>query len=236
MSAAEPPEPPGPPTAERALAACLDSTLLRPEATAEEIDRLCDEAAELGCGAVCVHGRRVARAARRLAGAGPRVAAVVGFPHGASRTEVKVLEARLALEDGALELDLVIALWALADGDDARVREDLAAVVEVAAARGARVKAILECGLWDEARIVRAARAAVDAGAAFVKTSTGFAGTGARVEDVRLLRRSVPDAVGIKAAGGIRTLEDARAMLAAGATRLGTSAARGILEQARGGA
>ena len=203
------------------LAAVFDHTLLRPDAVTGDVDRLCDEARRFGFHAVCVQPCWVARAARALAGSGVAVASVVAFPHGASTTAVKAAEAARAVADGATELDLVANLGWIRAGDDAAVRDEVAAVV--AAAPRALVKVILETTLFSDDRKAAAARAACAGGAAFVKTSTGFGGGGATVEDVALLRRAVGPGPGIKASGGIRTRDQAVALLAAGATRLGAS-------------
>ena len=206
------------------LAALIDHTLLKPEATEADIEHLAEEAVSLRLGAVCVNGQWVDTAARWLDGSAVRVAAVVGFPLGANGKSVKVAETRALLADGAMEIDLVMALgWARAGRWD-RVREEIAAVVEVAGER--LVKVILETAALAPVEIERACREAVAGGAGMVKTSTGFhpAG-GATVEAVRLMRSVVGSSAGVKASGGIRTSEDARRMLLAGADRLGTSAA-----------
>ncbi len=215
-----------------ALARVIDHTLLAPDATPEAIERLCAEAARHGFAAVCVNGVHVARCAAALAGTGVAVCSVVGFPLGANAPRVKVFEARAALEDGARELDMVLDLGALQARDDAAVERDVAGVVAEARAAGALVKAILETGALDDDRKVRACRLAVAAGADFVKTSTGFGARGASVEDVALLRRTVGPSIGIKAAGGVRTAAFARALLAAGATRIGSSASLALVEGA----
>jgi deoxyribose-phosphate aldolase len=212
---------------DRALAAVLDHTLLRPEAEAREIDRLCEEALRFRFAAVCVQPRWVARAARAMSGSGVAVASVVAFPHGASVTAVKVAETARARDDGATEIDVVADLAAIRAGDDAFVHEETAAVVD--AARGAGVKVILETTFWSPDRIAAAARAAVAGGAAFVKTSTGFNGGGATEDAVRALRAAVGPAVGVKASGGIRTRAQALAMLAAGASRLGASSSVALI-------
>lgn len=213
-----------------ALAARIDHTLLRPEATPGDIDRLCEEALRYGCAAVCVNPVYVARAVARLAGTPVKVATVVGFPLGASLTATKVAEATLALGQGAREIDMVLPIGLLKAGEIHAVRADLQAVVAVCHAAGALCKVILETALLTAEEKVLAARLAVEAGADFVKTSTGFGPGGATVEDVALLRRAVGPSIGVKAAGGIRTAEQAIAMLEAGADRLGTSATVAILE------
>ena len=219
------------PAESRALAPLLDSTLLHPSATEDAIEALCSEARRLGFAAVCVNGCYVATCARLLAGSGVGVAAVVGFPLGAMARDAKVAEARIALADGASELDVVINLGALCSGRDRRVTEDLRGVVREAHGSGALLKVILECSLLDDETKRRACRLACDAGVDFVKTSTGFGGGGATVADVRLLARAVAGCgreVRVKAAGGIRTAEEARAMVGAGASRIGTSSAATI--------
>ncbi len=213
-----------------ALAARIDHTLLRPEATPADVDRVCAEALRYGCAAVCVHPIYVARAAARLAGTPVKVATVVGFPLGASLTAAKVAEAALALGQGAQEIDMVLPVGLLKAGELAAVRADLQAVIAVCHAAGALCKVILETALLTPEEKVLAARLAVEAGADFVKTSTGFGPGGATVEDVALLRRAVGPSIGVKAAGGIRTAEQAVAMIEAGADRLGTSATVAILE------
>jgi len=226
----------------RELAAVLDHTCLAPGATSVDIDRLCDEAREHGFASVCVNGVHVRRCVPRLEGAAPRICAVVGFPLGASETRVKSHEARLALESGASELDMVMQVGALRSGEDALVQRDIEAVVSVARESNAPVhvivKVILETGLLGHDEIVRACRVAESAGADFVKTSTGFGPRGASREDVELLRSCVGSRLGIKAAGGIRSTEFALELLEAGATRLGSSASvalvRGLESEASG--
>jgi deoxyribose-phosphate aldolase len=213
---------------DRNLAALIDHTLLKPAATGAEIDTLCREAREYGFGAVCVNGCWVRRCRASLAGAGTKVACVVGFPLGAMAPEAKAFEAERAVADGADELDMVLNLGALKSGDADAVERDIRGVVE--AARGRAVKVILETGLLDEAEKVLACQLSRRAGAAFVKTSTGFAaGSAATVEDVALMRRTVGPDLGVKASGGIRTRVDARRMLASGASRLGTSSGVAIV-------
>lgn len=208
---------------DHALASLIDHTWLRPEASADEIDRLCAEAITFAFRTVCVQPVFVARAAGRLAGAGVGVASVVAFPHGAATTEAKLFEARRARADGATELDVVANLGWIRAGDSGRLTDEIAALV--AAAAGAPVKVILETGLFSDEQKIVAARAALAARPAFVKTSTGFGpGGGATVADVALLRRVVGDAVGVKASGGIKTRAQALALVAAGANRLGASA------------
>jgi deoxyribose-phosphate aldolase len=208
---------------DRDLAALIDHTLLRPEATDHEVERLCREAIECGFAAVCVNGAWVALASSLVSGSGVTVAAVAGFPLGAASTAAKVCESEDAAGMGASEIDMVINLGALKSGRLDQAEADVYAVVQAVRDR-AVVKVILECALLTDEEKVHAAQLAELAGAGFVKTSTGFGPGGATVEDVALLRRTVGPDTGVKAAGGIRTREQAVAMVAAGATRLGTSA------------
>ncbi|HTS90330.1 MAG TPA: deoxyribose-phosphate aldolase [Gemmatimonadales bacterium] len=208
------------------LAGLVDLTLLKPETTEADILRLCEEAVAHRMGAVCVNGQWAGVAAMRLRDTAVRIAVTVGFPLGATGPVLKAAEARLAVLDGATELDMVMAVgWAKA-GEWDRVGDEIAGVVD--AARGRLVKVILETAVLLPEEIRRACRVAVQAGAGMVKTSTGFhpAG-GATVEAVRLLRQCVGDAVGVKASGGVRSVEDACRMLLAGANRLGSSSAAG---------
>ncbi len=203
------------------LAGRIDHTVLRPDARRADIERACLAARELGCASVCINPIHVDQACRLLAGSSVRVVAVVGFPFGATFTAVKVLEAELAIRDGADELDMVLAIGQLRDADAAFVTADIAAVVRAAAGRP--VKVVLECGLLSDDEKRQAVSLAARGGAAFVKTSTGYLGTGATVHDVTLLHETIPAGMGIKAAGGIHFFEDAVALLEAGAARLGTS-------------
>jgi deoxyribose-phosphate aldolase len=203
-----------------ALAAYLDHTLLRPDATAEEIWQLGQQARAHRLGGACVHPLHVRGLVAALEGASVELVSVVGFPHGAHRTEVKVAEAGLAVQDGAQVLDVVVALGYL------RAFEPEAALAELRAlvvAAGAPVRAILETGLLSPRAVALGAGLALLAGCDAVKTSTGFSGPGARPEDVQLLRACVGNQLGVKASGGIRTAKQARALVAAGASRLGTS-------------
>ena len=216
------------------IAGLLDQTLLRPEVTPAQIDRMCDEAMEHRFAAVYVHSRFVARVAARLAGSDVAPASVAGFPMGANLTAVKVYEARAAIAAGAREIDMVLAVGMLKSGAFAEVAEDLADVTRAAHAHGVLVKLILETVLLTDEEKVAACLLAAGTGIDLVKTSTGLVGSGATVADVALMRQVVGDRLGVKAAGGIRTLADARAMVAAGATRLGTSAGVNIAQQAVG--
>jgi len=224
------------------MARAIEHTLLRPEATPQQIDSLCDEALRCGFAGVCVNPIYVLRAAERVAtrgdGASPHatvVVAAVGFPLGANSTAIKADEARRAMDDGATEIDLVVALGALIAGDRAYVRSDLEAVARVVhQATGNRLlKVILETAALTTDQLILGCRCCAEAEADFVKTSTGFhpAG-GATVEHVRELHRHASP-LRVKAAGGIRTAEAATAMLGAGAVRIGTSAGIAILEQLR---
>lgn len=210
------------------LAKKMDHTLLKPDASAQEVVKLCEEAVAYGCASACVNGSRVAQAVAVVAGSDVLVAGVVGFPLGAGASRAKAEEARIAAQEGARELDMVLNIGALKDGADGLVRDDIAAVVQ--AAPDAVVKVILETGLLTDAEKTRAARLAVEAGAHFVKTSTGFGHGGATVEDVRLMREAVGDGARIKASGGIRDLDTALRMIEAGADRLGLSATARVLE------
>ncbi|MCG0238715.1 MAG: deoxyribose-phosphate aldolase [Firmicutes bacterium] len=212
---------------DRALARLIDHTLLKPEATEEQIRRLCAEARHYGFAAVCVNPWWVPLCVQELKGTGVKVATVIGFPLGATTTEAKAFEARQAVEAGADELDMVMNVGALKSGHLDRVQEDIAAVVRAAAGR--MVKVILETGLLTDEEKVTACRLAVAAGAHFVKTSTGFGPGGATVADVSLMRRTVGDQVGVKASGGIRDHATAVAMVEAGATRIGASSSVAIV-------
>jgi deoxyribose-phosphate aldolase len=214
-----------------AFAALFDHTLLKPEATVAQVARLCDEAREHRFATVCVNPWQLGAAARRLEGSGVLPITVVGFPLGANLTSVKVFETKMALDDGAREIDMVINVGALKSGDEATVRRDIAAVVE--AARGAPVKVIVETALLSPEEIFALTQWCVEAGAAFIKTSTGFAARGASVEDVATMARAGGGRIKIKASGGIRSLEQALALVEAGACRLGASASVAILEAFR---
>jgi deoxyribose-phosphate aldolase len=204
------------------LAGCIDHTLLAPTATRAEIEQLCREALQYGFASVCVGPRFVTRCVRALQDSAVQVCTVVGFPLGTQDTEIKALEARRAVQLGATEIDMVLPIGAMLEDDHASVFRDIAAVRRETMGV-AVLKVILECALLDPEQIALAARISVDAGADFVKTSTGFAGGGATLDDVKLLRSTVGDRVGVKAAGGIGDRATAEAMLAAGANRLGAS-------------
>jgi deoxyribose-phosphate aldolase len=210
------------------LASMIDHSLLRPNATMEELKRVCQEAVEYGFKAVCINPIFVADAVSLLKGKDVLVCSVVGFPFGTHLSEIKAKETVEVIERGACEVDMVIWVGALKDKRDEDVIEDIRAVVD--AARGFPVKVILETCYLTEEEKVRACRLVMEAGAAFVKTSTGFASGGATVEDVRLMRNAVGKDFGVKAAGGVRTLEDALKMIEAGANRLGTSGSVAIIK------
>ncbi len=214
----------------RAIARLIDHTLLKPEGTAAQAEALCREARFYGFAAVCVHPRFLERCALELAGSGVGVDAVVGFPFGTQPTACKVFEAAHALDRGATELDMVLSIGLLREGRRREVERDIAAVVSVAG-RGVPVKVILETHLLTRAEKVAACRIAQAAGASFVKTSTGFTGGGATVEDIRIMRSAVGAKMGVKASGGVRTLESARAMVRAGASRIGTSSGVSIVTE-----
>lgn len=213
------------------LASLIDHTLLKPDATREEVEQLCREAAQFCFASVCVNPNWVSLCREMLRGSGVKVCTVIGFPLGAHLPDIKAYETRRAIEQGAEEVDMVLNIGALKSRDYALVEQDIHGVVQAAAAAseragGARVvvKVILETALLTRDEKVMGSTLAKAAGADFVKTSTGFAGGGATVEDVQLMRETVGPEMGVKASGGVRTKEDAEKMVAAGATRLGASA------------
>lgn len=212
------------------LAQYIDHTLLKPQASRQDILDLCAEATRAGVKSVCVNPLWVTTVREALTGSGVLTCAVAGFPLGATTTAVKVAEAAGAVADGADEVDMVIDIAAALAGDRDTLVADIAAVAEAVHAGGAILKVIIEACLLDEAAKELACRAAVEAGADFVKTSTGFSTGGATVEDVALMRRVVGPDVGVKASGGVRTRQDALAMVEAGATRIGASSALAILK------
>ncbi|HJQ31028.1 MAG TPA: deoxyribose-phosphate aldolase [Pyrinomonadaceae bacterium] len=218
----------------RDWAGFVDHTLLKPEASEADITRLCEEAAQYGFASVCVNPSWVKTSACVLRGSGVPVCTVVGFPLGATLPDVKAYETRRAIFDGAREIDMVINIGALKSGDDCAVEYDIRAVVEAAHEYGVLVKTIIETALLTDDEKVRACLAAKRAGADFVKTSTGFAKSGATVADVALMRRTVGPDLGVKAAGGVKGISDARAMLEAGATRIGASVGVKIAQEAAG--
>jgi deoxyribose-phosphate aldolase len=218
------------PEFDSSIAALIDHTLLKPEATAAEIRKVCAEARHYRFASVCVNPYWVRLVADELAGSAVKVCSVVGFPLGASVTEIKVAETAAAIRDGAQEIDMVLNIGELRGGNHEAVRGDIRAVVETAHASGAIVKVILETALLNDQQKVAAAQLAKEAGADFVKTSTGFGPGGATAADVALMRRTVGPAMGVKASGGVRTLEDLKTMAAAGANRIGASASVKIVE------
>ena len=211
-----------------ALARVIDHTLLDPAATNHEVLMACEIARRNQTATVCLNSNRVALAAQSLKGSDVGIAAVVGFPFGAAHVTAKSHEARLAIDDGATEIDMVIDIGRLKDGEPDAVRSDIASVVEAAA--GHTVKVIIECSRLTEDEKRTACRLAVEAGAGFIKTSTGYLGHGATIHDVTLIRAAVGPRIGIKASGGILYYEDAVAMLTAGATRLGMSHTQQVLD------
>ncbi len=212
------------------LAKMIDHTLLKPYATQEDIVRLCDEAKKYDFAAVCIHPTYVNLASELLRGSGVKVDTVIGFPLGANTPKAKAYEAEVAISEGAEELDMVINIGALKSGDFHLVRKDIVAVVKAAKKGNATLKVIIEaCYLTDEEK-VRVCQIILESGCDFVKTSTGFGDYGAKVEDVKLLRKIVGNQMGVKAAGGIRTYADALKMINAGASRLGASSGIRILE------
>ncbi len=216
----------------RDLARYIDHTLLKPEATEAQIAQLCEEAQRYHFMAVCVNPSWVKCCATVLSGTDTRVAAVAGFPLGATLPQVKAFEAQQAVEAGAGEVDMVINIGALKDKDYALVTRDIAAVVRAARAGSALTKVIIEAALLNDDEKKMACQLACEAGAEFVKTSTGFSIGGATVYDVALMRQVVGPGVGVKAAGGIRTYADALAMIGAGANRIGASASVKIVQEA----
>jgi deoxyribose-phosphate aldolase len=210
------------------LAQYIDHTILRADATAADIDLLCEEARTFQFYSVCVNSRWIARCHQQLTGSPVHIAAVVGFPLGAMDAEVKAAEARRSVELGATELDMVLSVGSLKEGDMKTVAADIRAVRN-AAPKDIVLKVILETCLLTEEQKITACRLSQEEGADFVKTSTGFSTGGATVADIALMRRTVGPTMGVKASGGVRTRETAQAMIAAGATRIGASASIAII-------
>ena len=210
----------------------FDHTLLKPEATGEQIDKLCQEALEWDFYSVCVNSCYVARCTDYLMGSDVKVAAVVGFPLGAATSASKAFETEEACMDGAREIDMVLNVGKFKSFDYDYVRDDIKAVVVAAEKYGAIVKVILETCLLTDEEIVEACKLAVESGASFVKTSTGFNTAGATPEHVALMRETVGDTIGVKASGGIRDLETALKMIESGADRLGASSSVAIMRAA----
>ncbi|MFT3770401.1 MAG: deoxyribose-phosphate aldolase [Minicystis sp.] len=216
------------------LARLIDHTLLRPDATYAEIDKLCDEALKYNFASVCVNPVYVKRAAAKLRGATPVVCTVVGFPLGATPSEIKALEARRAIRDGAREIDMVLCIGALKSGDHKYVYDDIRTVAETVHDGRAILKVILETALLTDEEKVAACVAAKKARADFVKTSTGFSKGGATVHDISLMAKAVDHQLGVKASGGVGSAADARKMIEAGATRIGASVGVKIVQEAKG--
>lgn len=215
----------------KTIASYIDHTILAPDATSNQIINLCNEARRYHFHAVCVNSHFVPLVRKELAASDVKIACVIGFPLGASSTEAKVCEAVSACREGAHELDMVINIGALKEGADDAVLADIRAVVDAAKSFGSTVKVILETGLLDDEQVVRACNLAERAGAAFVKTSTGFSSGGATLHHVQLMKESVGSGVQVKASGGIRDLATAKAMIAAGADRIGTSSGVAIVQE-----
>jgi len=218
---------------ERDIAKAIDHSLLRPELDDAFVEEGCRLAVEYDVASVCVRPVDVVKAAAILAGSDVAVGTVIGFPHGSQRTETKLSEARQALADGATELDMVIDIGALKSGRDSDVQADIAAIVTLAHEGGAIVKVIFENAYLTDEEKVRACHAAEAAGADFVKTSTGFAASGATHEDLALMRRSVSPHVQVKAAGGVRSLDALVAVMELGVTRAGATQTKAILDEFR---
>lgn len=206
------------------LSKYIDHTILKPEATKDEVLQIINEAKEYNFASVCINPYWVQLAAKNLRGTDINVCTVIGFPLGATSTFAKVSETSEAIKDGATEIDMVQNIGALLSGDEQTVREDIKAVALAAHAGDAILKVILENAFLTDTQIIKACEIAVEAGADYVKTSTGFAKSGAKVADVKLMRETVGPKVGVKAAGGIHTKAEALAMIEAGATRIGASA------------
>jgi deoxyribose-phosphate aldolase len=212
------------------LASMIDHTLLKPDATSDKIAQLCFEARKYHFASVCVNPTHVKLCADLLRDSDVKVCTVIGFPLGATSTEVKVFETRNALDNGATEIDMVLNIGALKAGESELVARDIRGVVETGHAAGALVKVIIETALLTDEEKVIACLLAKEAGANYVKTSTGFSGGGATVHDIELMRKTVGPNIGVKASGGIHTHEDAEALVAAGATRIGASAGVKIIQ------
>lgn len=214
----------------KSIASYIDHTLLKPDATVEEIEKLVNEAKQYHFASVCVNPTWVSYCANLLEGTDVKVCTVIGFPLGATTPKVKRLETVNAIENGAKEVDMVINIGALKSGKYDLVKSDIEGVVDAAKGK-ALVKVIIETSLLTDKEKIQACKLAKEAGADFVKTSTGFSSGGATVEDVKLMRSTVGPEMGVKASGGVRTYEDAKKMLAAGATRIGASSGVKIVEE-----
>ncbi|MEA3460009.1 MAG: deoxyribose-phosphate aldolase [Chloroflexota bacterium] len=223
------------PEAVKTLAGVIDHTLLKPEATREQIEELCTEARRYGFASVCVNPAYIKLASQSLRGSPIKVCSVVGFPLGAALPEVKAYEAEMAIRDGAREIDMVMNIGALKSRDYALVKKDIEAVVEACHRQGAIVKVIIEAPLLTDEEKAKACELAMGTHADYVKTATGFGSGGATVHDVALMRRTVGETMGVKAAGGIHSFEEVKAMIEAGATRIGASAGVKIVEELKEG-
>jgi len=215
-------------------ASLIDHTLLKPEASESDIRKLCDEASQFGFASVCVNPGWVKKASEFLRGSGVPVCTVIGFPLGATLPDVKAYEARRSIFNGAKEVDMVINIGALKSGDDCAVEDDIRAVADAAHENAVLCKVIIETALLSDEEKVRACLAAKNGGADFVKTSTGFSKGGATVHDIALMRRTVGSSLGVKASGGVKGIDDARALFEAGATRIGASVGVKIAQEAGG--
>ena len=211
------------------ISSMIDHTLLKPDATKEDIKKLCDEAKEYKFFSVCINPQYVRLAKKCLNGSNVKVATVIGFPLGSSTKDVKAFEAQDAINNGADELDMVINIGALKDKEYDTVRDDIKTVVTTAKGK-ALVKVIIETCLLGKEEKIAACKLALEAGADFVKTSTGFSTSGAKIEDIKLMKEVVKDKMGIKASGGIRDTKTALAMIEAGATRIGASSSIAIVK------
>lgn len=211
------------------IAKFIDHTILKPDSNEEQVKRICAEAKEYGFASVCVNTSYTKLVSKALQGTDVKTCVVVGFPLGATTKEVKAFETKQAIQDGADEVDMVINVGYLKSGKEQEVKEDIKAVVDAADGKAA-VKVILETCLLTDEEIVTVCKMAKEVGADFVKTSTGFSTGGATVEDIRLMRDTVGADMGVKASGGVRTKEDAEAMIEAGASRIGASASIAIVE------
>jgi deoxyribose-phosphate aldolase len=220
--------------AARQVALYIDHTLLKPEATRDDILKICEEGARYGFASVCINPIWVKEAACALRGSGVKVCTVIGFPLGANAPDTKAYEARRAIFDGATELDMVINIGALKSGDDDLVLRDIKGVVEVAHEAGCLCKVIIETALLADEEKIKACLLSKQAGADFVKTSTGFSKGGATAADIALMRRTVGGEMGVKASGGVKDLQQAQEMIRAGATRIGASVGVKIFQEASG--
>ena len=216
------------------LAAMFDHSLLQPTLTDADLDAGCDLARELAVASVCIKPYAVARAAKLLAGSKVRVSTVIGFPHGGCQPAVKLYEAQYAMDDGATELDMVVNIGKVLSGEWNYVAQDIDGVVRAAHKRGAKVKVIFENALLQDAQKIELCKICGELRADWVKTSTGYAETGATIPDLKLMREHAPPHVQVKAAGGVRTLETLLAVREIGVTRVGATATRAILDDARG--